>query len=107
MYEFNNKMGKISGTGEPHESICRAMLQAGLEYRDQHPSAIQKIDNYDNLKDFYEATDSEIVGLREELIEGTSGEKTAPMVIAVLDHLKYVDKHGWDEYVEMMEAQAD
>lgn len=105
MYEFNSKMGSISGSGEPHESTCRQMLQKALEYRDNHPTVAHKVANYDNLKDFYEATDGDVVGLREA-ITGVQGDTTAAMIVAVLDHLQWVDKHGWNEYVEMMEAQA-
>lgn len=105
MYEFTNKMRNVSGKGEPYETTCRKMIKAGLEYRDKHPKAIQKIDNYNDLKEFYEATDSDITGLRKA-INGVQGEITAPMVIAVLDHLQYADRHGWDDFVGMMEAQG-
>lgn len=104
-YEFTPKMGEISGKGKgsEFEDKCRDMLLAGLRVNDRRPGTIQKIDDYNNLKQFYESTDSDVVELREALIDASGDGTTPEMMIAVFDHLKWVDNYGWDAYVDMME----
>lgn len=112
-YEWNEAMGEISGFGGSYEAACRAMVIAGCEWLDAHPEAVGvSLDESDRAKELSvigaDATTLETVIIEAANASGKeAGWPFDEMVHAVVNHLMFIRKNGWDRYcAELIDREA-
>ncbi len=101
MYEFTEKMSEISRFGGNYEATCRAMLKAGLEWRDKNPEANPQFHGYKNIYGIIEEDNEDAKALSKAVINVTN-DCTSAMHQAVISSILFVLKNGWNKYVEEM-----
>lgn len=93
-YTYTDEMAEVSGLGGDYEKACREMVIAGAEWVDEHDV---------NLGEDYGAGEE----LKDVMAEELDSDPTVAMMHAATRHVAYVDKHGWEAYVEKMEEDDD
>lgn len=101
-YEFTPTMGEISGFGGGYEAACRAMLKAGMEWLDAHPSADPKFAGYKDVYGILTEENQDAKDLSEASVKASGGDCTGAMHQAVISTCLWIRKNGWDRYVEEM-----
>lgn len=108
--EFTPEMGEISGFGGSYEAACRTMLLAGLDWLDAHPEADPKYKGYSNVfglmmddNEYAKQLDKAII----EAAEALGASPTGAMHHAVISHILFIRKNGWDAYVAKMSEPDD
>ena len=105
-YEFTPEMDEISGFGGGYEATCRKMLRNGLEYWDKHPKLKPK---YQGFKDVYGlcVDDNKDAKKLDKAIMKGIDDATGAMHQAVVSHIFFIRKNGWDKYVNEMSKRRN
>lgn len=103
-YEFTDEMKGIYEYGGGQEQICRDMLVAALEFRDEHPEVIDEIQESDNVSRIMGGEEGLIGELNEVFKETTDNNYSRGQYFAVIGNLMWIDEHNWQEYVEHRES---
>jgi len=95
----------ISGFGGGYEAGCQRMLLNGLQYLHEHPNFDFRV--YSSNPQVFglcigEGVDAE--SLDEAVCEGT--EPSGAMHHAVISHLAYIHKHGYDGWISEAEKNG-
>jgi hypothetical protein len=100
---FTPEMGEISGFGGGYEAQCRKMLLAGVAWLDENPDKWPKFDEHPQIFGITTPEDEGAKALDKAVCDaaGSSGFSGA-MHHAVVQHLTFIAKNGWDKYVEEM-----
>ena len=118
-YEFTPEMGEISGFGGGYEAGCRAMLKAGLEFWDAQPPEFDPHYQYARgvfglcMGDNEDAKRLDAAIMAAPLVidgrETTVGKygATGAMHHAVVQHILFIRREGWERYVEEMSKPED
>jgi hypothetical protein len=105
-YEFTKDMKDISLQGGEMEKVCRNMLFAGIEWlktnkdfdfgrpRERWP-LIEVLSNAS-----YKTAEGGVFYSTE--IEN----KKSTMIVAILEHLEFINFHGWEKYCETMKKKS-
>lgn len=103
-HEWKDSMGEISGFGGGYEATCRAMVKAGMEWSDAHPTANPKAKHYPHIYGVI-FTDESPAGqeLEQVLLKAANGDCTGAMMQATFGHVLAYRRLGWDEYVRQLE----
>lgn len=100
-YVFTPSMGEISGFGGRYERACRVMLRSGLLWWDGHPTANPRFHTYKNIYGVCCEDNDDAKALSKAVVDAAK-DCTGAMHQAVIGHIFFVRKHGWQKYVEMM-----
>lgn len=98
-YEFTEEMGEISGFGGGYEATCRAMLKAGAEFWDAQPEGFDP--KYQGMKNVYGLMldhNEDAKKLDAAILAASGGGATGAMHHAVVSHLLFIRKNGWEAY---------
>ena len=90
MVRHTSDMGEISGLGGPDEALCQDMLEAGVQWLQDHPDATSNI-NVDPTGDDYKR-------MVAAMVEASRGEITLAQYTSVAQRLTFVARFGWDAY---------
>ena len=105
-YCHTPEMGEISGMGGSYENGCQIMLNAGVEWLNEHKDADLQAHGYNNVYGLFIEDNDITKKLGDHIVAavnkwnpdcGVSGA----MHQAVMTNLFYVKEHGWDKYVEL------
>lgn len=101
---FTDAMGEISGLGGGYEECCRSMLAAGMAWLDAHPAADPQFHGYKHVYGILNEDNDDAKALTEAVIDAARGRggATGAMHQAVISHLMFILKNGWDQYVAEM-----
>ncbi len=100
-YNFTPEMGEISGFGGGYEDTCRSMLNAGLEWFDEHPEADPQFHGFKNVFGIV-IEDNEDAKALSKAVTDVTNDCTGAMHQAVISHIFAIRKIGWDAYVTKM-----
>jgi len=92
-------MREISGFGGSYEHACRAMLRAGGEYADQHPSICYAITTSRR------GPGGPPAAMDKAMCDAADNDVTGAMFSATLSHIVFVLHHSWEEFVERMREE--
>lgn len=98
VYPWSADMGEISGFGGGYEATCQAMLQAGLRWIDEHPSAQPRFHGYHGITGIVVEDNDDAKALSKAIVDASAGDCTGAMHEAVVRIVIYVREHGWDTY---------
>lgn len=107
-YEFTPEMGEISGFGGGYEAACRAMLKSGAEFWDAQPEGFDP--KYQGMEGVYGLIldhNEDAKKLDEAIIAGSGGDATGAMHHAVVSHLFFIRKNGWEAYCAEMSKKDE
>ena len=107
MYEFTEKMAEISGFGGSYEATCRAMLKAGLEWCDENPELDPQFHSYKNIYGIIQEDNEAAKALTEVVLKASNNDCTGAMHQAVISYILWIQKNGWDKYVEEMSKKEN
>lgn len=95
----------ISGFGGSYEAGCQKMLLQGLEFLNNHPNFNwEGYKQYKNIYGLCTAKTDEAKALDEAVCTGV--EPSGAMHQAVINHLAYIHKHGYDNWIAEAEKQG-
>jgi hypothetical protein len=102
-YKFTDKMRELSGFGGGYEDCCRRMVIRGVEWLDKHKNANLSLKGFKNVFGLVKPGNEDSNEL-EEAFTKDEDDLTGAMVHQVWMHLMFIQKNGWNKYVEEMEA---
>jgi len=100
-YEFEDGMDEISGFGGSYEAACRKMVNAGLEWFDEHPNADPPFMGYKGIYGIIDADNKDAKKLSEAVLASVD-DCTGAMHQATISHIMHIHKVGWETYVKEM-----
>ena len=100
-YVFTDEMGEISGFGGGYEKGCRAMVVAGLRWMRDNPDAEPHYRGYEGIYGVLSDDNDDANALSKAVTSVASG-CTGAMHQATIGHVLWINKNGWDKYVEKM-----
>lgn len=103
-YVFTKGMGEISGFGGGYEQACRRMLVAGLTWLDAHPEAKPTWKQLNGVFGICDAVSDDAKAL-DEVITAAVPDCSGAMYHAVVGHLLFIQKNGWDAYCKEMQSE--
>ncbi len=98
--EWVEGMGEISGFGGGYEQACRQMLRQGLKWFDEHPDAKPEFQGFKQVYGLVTEENKDAEALSAAVCAGV--EPTGAMHQAVISHLFWIRRVGWDAYVAEM-----
>lgn len=104
-YTYTEQCKEISGFGGKYEKACRKMVISGMLWFDENPSANPKFHSYKNVYSIICEDNPEAKSLTDTMAEAIENDCTGAMMQAAVSHVLYALKHGWDEYIKMMEQK--
>lgn len=90
-YEYTEDMSEVSGLGGEYEEACRKMVIAGAQWLDE---------NGKSANEDYDADEE----LKRVMADAVDDVPTGAMMHGAFRHVSYIDRHGWEAYVEKMES---
>lgn len=96
----------ISGMGGGYENECQKMLQAGIEFLAKEPGEI-KFKQYKNVIGIIDTSEDDRTARLEGYIAKASGDCTGAMVHAVIQHLWFISKNGYDKWLSEFSDSPD
>lgn len=105
-YEYTKEMDEISGFGGGYEATCRAMVIAGIEWADKKKGADPKWKESPQLIGITIDENDDAKELQKVMLEASGDDCTGAMMQACMNHVLYILKNGWDEYVKTMSERA-
>lgn len=107
-YRHTDDMGEISGFGGGYEACCQDMLEAGVNWLNEHQKADLQARTLNNVYGIFDVTSADAKALEEVIIEASKNEATGAMHHAVMSRLFWISKHGWDAYcAELRKPQEE
>jgi hypothetical protein len=99
-YRRTADMVEISGFGGDYEDACNSMFEAGMEHMvanglEGKVSVLTSENIYGVFFPGNEATES-----LSKAVEAARPDCSGAMLYAVMNHLAYVAKNGWEKYCE-------
>ena len=91
-------MGEISGFGGGYESCCQDMLEAGVNWLQEHTGADLRAHGYKNVYGVFVPDSDDAKALEKVVIDASGGEATGAMHHAVMSRLFWIQKNGWAAY---------
>lgn len=119
MKEWSEDMGEISGFGGGYEAMCRAMVLAGMQWVDEHPSADPHFHGFkgiygvlaednDDAKAMVKAMmDAPVYHAGKKIQERAGDDCTGAMHQASCSHVLAYKRLGWDEYRKQLRERED
>ena len=105
---WDESMGEISGMGGGYEAVCRAMVLAGIEWLDAHPSADPQFTGFKNIYGVVSEENADAGALTNAILAASGGEATGAMHHASVSHCLAYKRLGWDEYRrQLQERESD
>jgi len=103
-YKFTEEMGEISGFGGSYEMGCRVMLDAGLQWIDKQAETDLKFSGYENIYGIVIADSEDAKKLHKAMTPDILNEYgvTGAMMQAVTNHILYIKRTSWEEYIKEM-----
>lgn len=97
---------EISGFGGSYEEACRAMVERGAEWLEEHEDADPIVEQAEGVYGLTRAENDDADSLMSAMAEaardvGGDGP-TGAMKQACVNHAGYVERNGWDAYQEAM-----
>lgn len=102
-YVFTKEMRKVSGMGDNYEKECQKMLRVGLEWLDANSGNL-RASECTNVVGAVTADNPYTEKMMEAIAACVPG-CTGGMMHAVVGHIVYIQKNGWDEYVKKSEKE--
>ncbi len=101
-YEWTEDMGEISGFGGGYEATCRAMVIAGIEWLDAHPTANPQFHSYKNIYGVISEDNEDAKALTKAVTcdKVTGGDCTGAMHQASIGNVLFAKKVGWKEFCQ-------
>lgn len=109
--EWTEDMDQISGFGQAddpggwrYENCCRAMLKTGLAWLDAHPDAELQYRGYSHVIGVIVEENEDAKALSAALLAPAEhgGGASGAMHQAVVGHLLFIRRNGWEEWVRLM-----
>lgn len=89
----------ISGFGGGYEATCQKMLLNGIRFLKDKPGFDWSgYSGYEGIYGVCKAENTDAKALDEAIMEGI-GDATGAMHEAVVSHLAYINKHGYDAWI--------
>ena len=91
----------ISGFGGSYEEMCQRMLRRGVKFLEDNPDF--DFSGYKQYKDIYGiciAESEDAKALDDAIMGGDDSPPTGAMHQAVVNHLAYIHKYGYDAWIE-------
>ena len=104
-YKWTEGMDEISGFGGGYEKCCRAMLDAALQWLDAHPDADPKFKGNSQVYGLILEDNEDAKALSKAALVPSDGDATGAMHHAAINHSLWVQKNGWDAYVEAKKGE--
>ncbi len=106
-YGFSSDMDEISGFGGTYEAGCRVMVQAGMEWFDQHPDAQPKYRGFKGIYGVLGEDNADAKALSAAMVAAADaaypeGGVTGAMHQATVSHVLWAHRYGWPAYCESM-----
>lgn len=106
-YVFTPDMDEISGFGGTYEAGCRVMVQAGMEWFDQHPGAEPQFRGYRGVYGVLAEDNADAKALSAAMVAAAdaaypNGGVTGAMHQATVSAVLWAHRHGWDTYCDAM-----
>ncbi len=99
-YKWQEGMDEISGFGGGYEKTCQAMLDAGLQWFDSNPNVDPKFRGFKDVYGLISEDNDGAKALTEAVLIPANGDATGAMHHAAITHVLWIQKNGWDAYVE-------
>lgn len=93
-------MREISGFGGGYEKACRDMVIKGIKFLDKN-SANPIFSTYENIFGIIKEDNEDAKKLTNAMLAASS-DCTGAMMQVCVNHVLYINKNGWDKYVEEM-----
>ena len=109
----NVNIYNISGFGgfnNPYEVQCQNMLQAGVDWLEEHPKAKLKGHTYKGIYGILEPDSKDAKELSKVICDACKEGATGAMHQVVMGHLFFIAKNGvdkWKEEVKKKEVVSD
>ena len=104
------KTASISGFGGSYEWACQRMLQLGMEYLKAHPdfdfsNAYTQFRNIAGIAitNTNPAKELDFAMMADPRLDGATGA----MHQAVVNHLAYIHRHGYDKWIKELSAARE
>lgn len=117
--QWSEDMGEISGFGGGYEAACRAMVLAGIQWIDEHPSADPQFRGYEGIYGVINEENDDAKALVAAMMDAPvyhDGKKiqehvkddcTGAMHHASCGHVMAYKRLGWDEYCRQLRTRDD
>ncbi len=104
-YRHTPEMGEISGFGGDYEDGCQVMLDAGVQWLNDHPEADLQYRFLKNVYGLVSEDSDDARALSKHIRDAADdahpdGGVTGAMHHAVVLRLIYIQAHGWESYCE-------
>lgn len=99
-YRHTEDMGEISGFGGGYEKCCQDMLEAGVNWLQDHADAKLEGHEYANVYGIMIADSDDAKAMEKTVLAAVMGEATGAMHHSVMSRLFFIAKNGWDKYCE-------
>ncbi len=104
--EYTDDMREISGFGGGYEDMCRQMVLAGLDWLDANPTADPKFRSYSNIYGVIDEENDDAKALTAAIVAPSKGDCSGAMHQAVVYHVLFIKKNGWEKYCEEMRKKS-
>lgn len=103
-YPWTPDMGEISGFGGGYEETCRNMLYGALAHLDEHCATpeekTQAVTSF--VEQIHSSFPTQEHPLENAIMDACKDDCTGAMHGAVVSHLLYIIKNGWDKWSSKM-----
>ena len=105
-YRHTPDMGEISGVGfdSGYENACQDMLEAGVNWLNEHPQTDVKVLIYENIYGVCKEGNDETKELSDAVCAAVP-DCTGAMHQAVMTRLAFIAKNGWEKYCDELRAR--
>lgn len=93
----------ISGMGGGYERACQLMLRAGLKYLENKPNFIWDYKGFEHIYGLCWSESENAKRLDKVLTKATGGDCSGAQHQAVIGHLCYIHKHGYEFWLKQFE----
>lgn len=107
VYRHTDDMPEISGFGGGYESICQNMLEAGVKWLTDHPSAKLEGHTFKGIYGVFTPDSDDAKAMDKAVIDAADGNATGAMHHAVMSRLFWISKNGWDAYCAELRKKAE
>lgn len=90
----------ISGMGGGYERCCQLMLRAGREYLKNERNFAWDYKQYENVYGICSSKSEEAKKLDTVLLDAAGGDCSGAMHQAVINHLAFIHKNGYEKWLE-------
>ena len=105
-YDYSQVKREISGFGGAYEEACRKMVVAAAQWLDDHPEASPKFYSFEKVTGLIKEDNDDAKEMSKAALSACPDCTGAMHQYAVL-HALFINRNGWDSYVQRMNELED